>query len=682
MLTTLKDLCSTFPKVAIQQSPLDNVASQMFDPHNRQLFIQSVSAPTERYGIGVDQDMLRHHNDVVPDFDKYGPNEQYLINKILYSPSYLLYIIGGIGVGKTRFAHFIMSEILPQIISKNEKAQKFGPCTIYYNFLDEGNALPQHEDSDAIRTSFIDSFCDRVEAELYSHEFFDLDFEVGTIWDELFEEYKDQYNKYLSLSFIISQLRLNEAEHKHLVSDYAGTIQKRKVVRQKIRGDQARRLSYLALLLQYARKHYFDSDPAGLLLIVDNVDREPSLVQQVVKLVVKPFARISGGRTIINARQSTYYQQLLDDGASDPIDVVPYCGPTPIEIIKTRIDDFIRYHDEYASFYNPKHLPQLVEGIKYIKDNHINNETFQNLFSSLCGRSIRRGLLLAQSIIHNSVYDPITIINPKTGILDSLSVRVGDVLRAVLVGTDDIFRTNPSNMIDNIFEVASYPGEGYLLKLRILQLIRCADSHGITITRLIDTISAFGYTISMICDAINELKSENKRLVWSDALRLNFRDEVDLVSHGPTRLYISTTGQGYVDNLASNIAYIQEVMLDTKVEADIFGSGWKYDVLEDRFELILKFLTSLSKIDQDEVLYFVSTTGNEEYSSSFCSTELITKKMFISVKERVERILSSVVEGQHRGERKERFRDFKAKHLGIYEDRVITLQNFEYEILK
>ena len=38
------------------------------------------------------------------------------------------------------------------------------------------------------RSAFIDTFCDRIEAELYSHDFFDLDKEVTTVWDELIEE--------------------------------------------------------------------------------------------------------------------------------------------------------------------------------------------------------------------------------------------------------------------------------------------------------------------------------------------------------------------------------------------------------------------------------------------------------------------------------------------------------------
>lgn len=683
MQTTLKDLCSTFPKVSIQQSPLDNVATHVFNTDHTNGYIQSVHPPTERYGIPIDSGYLNHHNDLIPNFKKLGPNEQYLINKVLFSPSNLLYIIGGIGVGKTRFVHFLMAEILPVAISRNPKAKQYGACPIYYNFLEEGNTFPNLENSDAIRTAFLDSFCDRVEAELFSHEFFDLDFEVGTIWDQLIEQYKDEHNKHVALSFIIGELRQNEANHKHLALDYSTTIEKRKAIRQKILHDQNRRISYLALLLKYIRQNYFDADPAGLTLIIDNVDRETSLVQQIVKLILKPFSRVSGGRTIINARQSTYYQQLLDDGDSDPIDVVPYSGSTPYDVINIRIKEFLLNHSHYAAFYEPTHLPDLVGGVMYIQENFVISELFQLLFSSLSGRSVRKGLLLAQNIIHNSVYDPSTILhNIKTGGFDQPNIRVGEVLRAVMVGTDDIFRTTPNNRIDNLFEVASCPCMSYLIKLRILSLLTCADKTGVTIKRIIEIMNGFGYSLIAINDAINEMKNETKRLIWSDAVRSDFRDEEDLVNHGLSHLYISSAGLGYLNNLSTNIAYIQEVMLDTKVESEIFGSGWKYDILEDRFELVLKFLTLLSNADQEEVKLFMSILGDQAYKGYFCTTDMITKKIFVNVRESVEKILSTVISGQRRSEKRERFRDFKAKHLGIYEDRIITLQNFEYETFK
>ena len=301
-------------------------------------------------------------------------------------------------------------------------------------------------------------------------------------------------------------------------------------------------------------------------------------------------------------------------------------------------------------------------------------QVFQELFVSLCGHSVRKGLLLAQHIVCNSVYDPSKIQQGSSG-------NIGDILRAILVGTDCIFQTNPENIIENIFNVEPYPGKSYLLKVRILRLISYAGNNGITINRMIDNVSCFGYTLPMLCDALNDLKSLHKRLIWSDGVRLNFDGEDDLVSRGSTRLYITTAGQGYTTNLISNIDYIQEVMLDTKVDSDVFGSGWDYSSMEDRFELVLRFLTALNHQDQAEVNAFIAMQGVDEYNSVFGGPHLVTTSMLSTTKSRVERILTSIIEHSLSGERRTTLIHFKETHLGIYIDRIITSRNFESEFL-
>ncbi len=431
--------------------------------------------------------------------------------------------------------------------------------------------------------------------------------------------------------------------------------------------------------MRYIRENVYESHPAALPIIVDNVDREPSIVQNEVKLILKPFARVSGGRTILTARQSTFYQQLLeDDGLSDPVDVVAYCGSDPIDIVTSRIDEFTTNPQKYADFYNPRLLPNLVKGIEYIRRNHLSSENFVALFSGLCGRSIRRGLMLAQHIVDNSVYDPSTIYPVHSGRNESAYLGIGSVRRALLVGTDDIFRTTPGNQIDNIFQVDQHLGQSYWVKTRILSLLHAAGSKGVRIGVLLDVCSGFGYPLSLVLDAINELKTHEKRLVWSDEVRASFRDEDDLTRHLRSGLYISTAGEGYCRYLLADIDYIHEVMLDTFVEDGPFGGPWKYDQIEDRFELLLKYLTYLSNYDRQEVQNFVVDRGGEDYVQKFKSRTLVSTRMFEDVRASVNRILSSIVDNSHHDQlRYERFRDLRARQIGIYEDRLIMFRNFE-----
>lgn len=673
MLITLKELCSTFPKTAVKQSPLDNVAAQMFNPDSGLRYISSKTDPQERYGIPVDHSSLKHHNEIIPGFAELGPNEKYLINKIVYSPRNLLYVVGGVGVGKTRFIRYLMGEILPCLSSLNDGFKKYGACPIYFDFLDNGTALPTFQDSASIRSAFLDTFCDRIESELITHAFFDLEHEVGTVWDDLINDSVDNYRKSTALNFIISQLRASEADRSYLLKDYEATISKRKVIRKKVMSDSGRRLSYLGLLVKYVRDRYFEANPAALLIIVDNVDREPSLVQQQVKLILKPFANICGGRTIFTARQTTYYQQF-DDGASDPVDAVAYCGPGPLDILRTRFDHFLDSYESYSAFYDPDSLLELVAGISHVSSISFGNESFQTLFTSLCGRSVRKSLLLAQRLINNSVYDP----GRHSAGYSEPEIGIGHVLRALVVGSDDIFRTTSNNLIDNIFLVGSRPGVSYLLKPRILKLLAVYNNQGLTVKRLVDAINGFGYAIDAICDAVNELLGTQKRLLWSDAVRDGFSDEKDFVTYGPTKLHISTAGQGYIEHLCCNIDYVQEVMLDTPVESDDFGSHWKYDQIEDRFELLQKFIVMLSRVDMDETEYFVSTRGADAYKEYFGVPELLSKKMISEVRNRVERILYAVEDSpRSSNRRRQQIRDFRIRQLAQYDDRLLLLRNAE-----
>lgn len=674
--TTIKDLCTSFPKTANKQSPLENVATKIFNPNIGAPYIQSSRDPELRYKIPLSIVASSHHNRIVEDFDNYGPNEQFLINKILFTPAHLLLIIGGIGVGKTTFTHFFLGEVLSKTDTQNESIQKYGACSIYFDFLDCGNRIPVSDNSSTIRESFIDALCTRVLAEL-DNRFFDLEDEVGTVWQSLIEEYASSYQKPDAIAYIMTEIRKEEAENKHLAKDYEATIAKRKDIRKKIDGDSDRRLSYVQLLLRYVREEYFQSSRAGLLLFIDNVDREPSLTQAEVLRTLKTFARTSGGRTIMTMRQTTYYQQY-DDGLSEPVDIVPYCGPMPLEIVNTRLGNFLKDHQTYSEFYEPALLPNLVKGIRSLKNRYLSNDSFSNLFKCLCGHSVRKGLLLGQRLVDNSVYDPASY---RTG--HDTFIGLGDVLRATLVGTEDIFHTSPGNIVNNVFQVGDNYKRAHLIKLRILRQISAAEDEGIRVGRVIEIMTGFNYPRPTICSAINEMKSPSKRLIWSDSVRGEFADEKALNDFRNTRLYMSTAGRSYFESLYSNIDYVQEVMLDTKVHPEHFRKGWKYDRLEDRFTLLLEFLTYLSSREADEVEHFVSNVFcAKDYVAVFKSSELLTKKMYIDIKDRVDKILTAVADGARNNKRREELIEFRTGQLALYENRIIMLENFEYRIFE
>jgi len=101
--------------------------------------------------------MLQYHNEHLDDFPgNYGPNERYLINKILFSPYNLICVVGGIGVGKTTFSYYFMDVVMKKLRHELPPSSHC-PCPIYFNFVDVGaGTLPA---SDFEKTQVIFRSC-------------------------------------------------------------------------------------------------------------------------------------------------------------------------------------------------------------------------------------------------------------------------------------------------------------------------------------------------------------------------------------------------------------------------------------------------------------------------------------------------------------------------------------------
>lgn len=663
MPTKLKELCDKFPKVARQMSPLDQVATAVFYTDWSREYVHSIDTPVSRYGIELQRSQSAHYNRYIPDFGSFGPNEQFLINKIFFSPSPLLYVVGGLGVGKTRFVRFFMNEVAPQIVHSHGQEFDRCPCPIYLDFLED--APITDEDSDAIKAAFLTSFCDRLEAELLDKQFFTLEEEVGYVWEELIKQYSGHFHKPSALTFILARLRSEDATMHFLQKSYEVVISKRKAIRRVMMEDLARRESYIAMLMKYVQGRYFKAHPGCLTIIIDNVDRETSLTQQQVKMALKPFARASGVRTIINTRQTTYYQ-AFDDGVSDPYDRVPYCGPDPVIVVLRRLEHFLACPELYTEHYSPELLPKLIAGTEKVRAQLEKESRLHLLMSALCGRSIRISLILAQRLIDNSVYDP----------AQDHDFTATEMDRALLVGAADTFISSPHNVVENIFEVSDHPTGSYFIKLRILRALRQAGGEGLRINRLIDLMSWFEYDLQLVCSAINDMKREQKRLLWSDSLKGEFKDETDLVAYGRSRIIISSVGEGYDELVPYTLSYLQEVMLDTAVDSHEFGSGWDYRSLEGRFTLIQKFLRLLHEQDVQEMRKCMSNSNPSEYQKAFGNRQILSTSLIRGIRSHVDTILGAI---NVRSSRRE-FEEFHTQHIQTYDDQLVRAENFQEQI--
>ncbi len=685
MISKIVDLIPFLPTTEVENETMNLIATKLFPTTEGLRFVQSNDPPEKRYGINVENEKVNMKNDYIPNFGQLGPNERYLINKFFFSTSPLLYLVGGIGVGKSRFLHFYLRHILPT--ANYDPSVDSSICQVYYDFLEDGCAITDAKDEDTIKRGFLQTFCVRLEAEIRSHNYFDIDSEVTEVWDEIIKEKRDEFQKSPSISFIISEIghanvgpeilrSALEQDDKRL---FYYVLDTRKKILQKIKNDLPLRLNYLALIFAYIKTRFYKDRTGWIVVIIDNIDREPSLVQQHVKHLIKPFAKISRVRTIFAARQSTYYQQL-DDGFSDPPDVVAYCGPSPLHVIKSRFDRYEEICNRFSEFLDHETLNYVKSGINKLIQLISGAKFFNIIFRSLCGRSVRKSLILAQNLIYNSVYDLITIGSMDE---DKFEFNIQDLIKGLIIKDKCCFEWSPDGVIENVFQVQEQPTKSYFIKIRILKILYIKRQNGIHLNNLIDILKGFGYSLSLICDAINDLKNKYKRLIWSDTLRGEFVGEEDLVKHGTSRLMISTVGEGYATTIYKSLQYIQEIMLDTGVIIDEFSVAKERDYrkINHRFELLYDFLDFLLQQDTKEMSYFIAIRNHNLYLTSFGSNKLISRGIFVSVRDSIWKILQFIIENST-GDYKLAIERLMKIQISKYNERINWIEHLESEIFE
>lgn len=674
MTKKLKRLCTSYARLKNTQSPMDTLGTDIFNHPKKGGFMHSSLSPSSRYFVGVDQRALSHHNPHIKDFDTYGPNEQYLINKFCFSTANLICVIGGIGVGKTSFVTFFIEDVLSSFDCSNFSTPDCTPCIIYLDILDLGGAAILSEHPETVKTQFLEALCDRVEQELAIRKFFDQTEEVREVWEDLLAEESGNFRRNPALSRLATAL--NSIEHEELKSEnFSQIISTRKQIRSDINKDPRTRAFYLAALLKYVNKVKYKSQPGGMFLIIDNLDQQEASIQNAIVLAIKPFCRHAEIKTIITARQNTYYQGNLSDKLSEPTDKVAYCGASVVDVISHRISQFISLKQHDIQYCKPENIPYLLQFLRMLHNNFLKQELINSVLLSLCGHSTRKGLILAQRLVNNSVYDPIEI-----GKAGAQALTATDLIRAILIGTEDAYVYEvENNIVENIFQIQAYPGEYNLAKLRLLLILRNQSDQYMKLSRLISYLDAFGYDTEATKDMLNEMLLESKRLVWSDSV-LEFTDTKSLSRQSNSRVFLSSIGEGYCTYLFKSLEYLQEVMLDTDVNPSIFGSNWNYRNMEHRFKLVHLFCAELLTQDIRETKNFIANCGPDTYEEIFNRRTLISKEILQSIANHIKGILSHMRAHTTSSQQQEAYNQFKNEIIKSFEDRIIIAGNMEEEL--
>lgn len=658
----LKELCKIKRERYINDC-LDNLVVHLLDPEKNLTFVKSNKPPESTYEIPVnDRDL--HITDTNTFFtiqrtnDLLGPNEEFLVKKILYSTCNLLLLIGGIGVGKTSFLRYFVNNIVENIETHNNQQK---PFIIEFDFLKDS---VEKESSDETVTNFTKALCYQVESKIARRNFFTPEEEITSVWLKLLENDPRCSNR--ALNHIVIRLR-----DLHAKNQQHNTEAKRHILHE-IRENTGLYYEYIGALLGYIRNQYYSQAPGLCLLIFDNIDRFTTNGQRAIIDSLNNFHYISQKtRIIIPLRQSTYYQRI-GNNFSSLADKMPYTGPDLIEILTRRFTDFERNPSPYInsdiSADAAKNLiSNINEIIKLLKNEHI--KTF---IRGVCGRSVRKGLKLGQYLIYNSIYGK-QLFEPTD------KISISSVIRALIVANKGIFQDPEKvELIENLYEIESLPRHSAcLLKLRILKILKYANNnHEMATKDLIQILKSFGYSEQVILESIKELSHKMKRLIYCDSVR-EFSNINDLTNYGNANLKLTSIGQGYEKNICKELQYIQEIMLDTKVNEDYFEGTWDYDSSTvDRLTLLYKFCDYLVKLDISDVQKFMSYHGiyaKERYLTLLSSYSLITEPIIKEIKENVNNILNSS------NDKSMGYLSFKTDIISNFESLLNYVSSFEVE---
>jgi hypothetical protein len=578
----LGDLISTDERALIGDSrhikAAENLALKVLFPdviHNVDYYVhrRPVVPPPKIPGLPADVSAL-------------GEYEVMLLGKLLEAHYPVLCVVGPMGSGKTTTLNYLLG-ILGRIdcAACENKANCINQrllATIDFRQLGYGQfsqAQSDSQDADQLLQELIREIC----RELYARcrEFVDDEEEFRIFWDDLISRYKSHADPEVGP---VARRLLDEYPELY---NQAGTSLLELPSRESLLDDLKSKdplwyLKYIILLWRHLIRVLYEGRRECALVVLDNLDGlMPHLQRQVLDFVMRS-AHQQGPTFIIAVRPETRMRQGLAEAL---VDVVNQEGPSPTDVVLDRLDRFKGNPDE---FYDAK-LGLTQEQFSLIRDFLCrmfseyapNGNTFLEFVNRAAGKNIRLALLLAQGLFFVSIAD---MSNPE--------VTQHFLVRSCVRQEQPQFKASIKSPIENLFHTSGVVDDArLLLKLRLLKYI---DSKGeqCALSVLRSTFVLFGYEEEWIKLALNEMLRYECQLLRSDGYDVYRKDWGD----EQETLYLSEIGKAYIRHLVYDTNYIQEVMLDCRVNE----SGWPcevpYGYLSEKLKLLRLFLRDLHAV--------------------------------------------------------------------------------------
>ncbi|MBI5946090.1 MAG: hypothetical protein HY864_17145 [Chloroflexi bacterium] len=556
--------------------------------------------------------------------------EAMLLGKLLNPSNPVLCIEGPAGSGKTTTLNYLLSVI--RKIHETSFENNVGLLSANIDFRRHS-----HGELGTIKLSLdnsqkvIDNLINEICMELYSRckEFIKDKEEYGVFWNEIIKKYKGHENS--DIAHVARRL-LDEAPELYDTCSMPFSneeLNKRKAIMDGLKPKSSFwHLSYLILLWRYWIETRYKGHRGKAFVILDNLDSlSPHLQRQILDFVMKA-ANYEGPIFVLALRPETRMRQGLADTL---LDVIIQDGPTPMDVVCERVKHFLSTSNK---FFIPT-LGLTEDQFKLIHNflTRIHSQLasgdgiFKDFINYAAGRNIRLGLIIAQGLFLTTIADMTA---------EELSQHF--LIRSCIRQGEQQFSGSVKSPVENIFHTNGITDDARLLvKFRILKFLEHNDGE-CALSILRSTFVLFGYQENYIKSALNDLLRNECQIIRSDGYDV-FRDDW---GDEQETLYLTAKGKGYAENIIFDTNYIQEVMLDCRIDENKWPVQAPFDYLSEKLTVLRLFLRDLHRIDSEEVESFVKRLRIGKYHELF-GTRLLTLTAIQKVYQSVGKIIYATV---------------------------------------
>jgi hypothetical protein len=362
-----------------------------------------------------------------------------------------------------------------------------------------------------------------------------------------------------------------------------------------------RYLSYLSELYGYLRNIVCRKDLLFVFVIIDNIDQASRVAQCFFAEKVRLFADEpeKDPMIIIALRPETALAKNERRGTS-LIDFVTHVSPAVSDVLINRIHyaleekTIARFYTEGEQEGREKKIEAINEYLDTLRKLLKRDTLITRFINGSSNGSIRLALWISQGVLFQNNSD----------ILPSHRNQQ-EIVRACITRGEQHYKFENVNShpIRNMFSIAGNDHiDALLIKSRILKfLIASSRSRKDTyLGDIIDFVYSVDYSEELQLAAINELIEKPFPLVISLGTD-KYADFDELFQGANDKITITELGRGYIQNLLTEMYYIQEVMFDTYVDSDRFRGKYSDSHIWDRFDLLCMFLSGLLKQDIKEM---------------------------------------------------------------------------------